>query len=271
MERSLLDPRIYIKQSAQGVAYTAAEALVRLSKRARAEGAPFRLALSGGSTPKLLYQLLTSETNIFRREIPWDIIEFFFGDERWVPHSSPESNYKLANDELFSKLGIREDHIFPVPTEGLEPDEAAEQYEQSLMSVFGQGEGDYPRFDLIYLGMGDDGHTASLFPHTQALHVEDSLVTANYVPKLSTNRITLTAPVLNTAANTIFMVAGASKAPALKEVLQGEYNPEEYPSQLLRNSLGNVVWLVDKEAAAQLEGDYRRYRGPCDRRGQRPP
>jgi 6-phosphogluconolactonase len=251
-----MDQRVYITQSPRAVANSASETLLRLSKQAAAEGRPFRVALSGGSTPKLLYRMLASDTAIFRRDIPWGKIDFFFGDERWVPHNDPESNYKLANDELFTPLGIAPDRVYPVPTEGLTPEEAASQYAATLRRVFGTKEGKIPVFDLVFLGMGDDGHTASLFPHTAALDESEKLVTANYVPKLSADRITLSAPVLNAAADTIFMVAGPGKASALKQVLEGEYDPEQYPSQLLRNSLGSVTWLVDEAAAADLDGSY---------------
>lgn len=240
-----------IEESPSALAADASEMFVRLAKEVTDAGKPFRVALSGGSTPKLLYGLLASDT--FRHEVPWGRIEFFFGDERWVPPTSKESNYKLANDNLFKPLHISPDSIFPMPTEGMEPQEAAAQYEATLRRVFGLKEGDIPVFDMIFLGMGDDGHTASLFPHTAALSEKTRLVVANYVDKLDAWRITLTAPVLNAATEVLLMVGGEGKAAALKEVLQGPYNPDEYPSQLLKDATAHVTWLVDQAAASQLD------------------
>jgi 6-phosphogluconolactonase len=247
------EPHVYIKQSPAGIAYTAAETFVRLARQAASDGRAFYVALSGGSTPKLLYDLLASET--FREEVPWTIVRFFFGDERWVPHTDPQSNYKLANDHLFKPLNISHSNVYPIPTSG-DPESAAARYEHSMRATFELAEGEAPQFDLVFLGMGDEGHTASLFPHTAVLHENERLVAATYVPKLDAQRITLTPVTLTAAAHTIFMVGGASKAQALKQVLEGEHNPDEYPAQLLRNSLGQVTWLVDKEAASLLEGKY---------------
>ena len=242
---------IQIDESPAAVAADTAEMFVELARQAHDARAPFRVALSGGSTPRLLYGLLASDT--FRNEVDWGHIQFFLGDERWVPHTSKDSNYKLADDELFSKVPVNRDNLFPAPTEGLSPEEAAEQYEQTLRTAFKVTGSELPSFDLIFLGMGDDGHTASLFPHTAALKEEHKLVAANYVEKLATHRITLTAPVLCAAKQVLFVVVGEDKAPALKEVLEGPYNPDEYPSQLLRNAQGQVTWLVDNAAASLLE------------------
>jgi 6-phosphogluconolactonase len=241
---------VYIEESLPAVAADAAETFVRLSQEVQAMGRPFRVALSGGSTPRLLYGLLASDT--FRSEVRWGGIQFFFGDERWVPHTHRDSNYKLAKDELFSKVDVYSENIFPMPTEGLSPDEAAAQYDATLRDVFSIGEGEVPRFDLIFLGIGPDGHTASLFPGTEVLREQEKLVAATYIEKLAAHRITLTSVVLNAASEVVFMVVGADKAPALSEVLKGDYNPDEYPSQLLRDAQGHVTWLVDAAAASQL-------------------
>ncbi len=244
--------KIAVLEDAQAVAHHAADVFVALVEEAAHEGRPFRVALSGGSTPKLLYQRLSSDE--YRDQVDWRVISFFFGDERWVPPTDPESNYGLARDELFSKVPVDEKKIFPMPTVGLSPDEAAAQYQDILRREFGTPQGQIPQFDLIFLGMGDDGHTASCFPGTEALGVRHMLVTANFVPKFNTYRITLTPPVLQAGKEVVFMVAGEGKAPALHEVLQGEYNPDMYPSQLLRDAQGEVIWLVDRAAASQLEG-----------------
>ena len=249
--------RVYIKQSAHGVAYAAAEVFLRLTKQAAAEGRRFSVALSGGSTPKMLYELLASETHIFRTDVPWDNVDFFFGDERWVPHDHPDSNYKLAADFLFRPLGISEVNVYPIRTEDVDPDESAREYETTLRVVLDvRHDGEVPQLDLVFLGMGEDGHTASLFPGTPVVHENERLVAPVYVPKLSAFRVTLTPVTLNAAVHVLFMVTGAAKAPALREVLEGPYDPDRYPAQVLRNSLGQVTWLVDKDAAAQLEGRY---------------
>jgi 6-phosphogluconolactonase len=244
-------PIIQIDESPAAVAADAAEEFVELARQAQGASTPFRVALSGGATPRLLYGLLASDT--FRNEVDWGRIQFFFGDERWVPHTSKDSNYKLANDELFTKVPVNRDNVFPIPTEGLSPDEAAEQYEQTLRVVFGVGEGEVPRFELIFLGIGDDGHTASLFPHTSVLKERHKLVAAPYVERLAAYRITLTPPVLWAAKEVLFMAVGEDKAPALKQVLEGPDNFEEYPSQLLKRAQGKVTWLVDSAAASTLE------------------
>jgi 6-phosphogluconolactonase len=245
---------VRIEESIPALAADSAELFVDLAQQAIDDHRQFKVALSGGSTPKLLYGLLTSDT--FRSEVQWDRILYFFGDERWVPHNNKESNYKLAKDELFSKIGISLDIVFPMPTEGLSPDEAAAQYAATVRKQFGTADGEVPVFDLIFLGMGDDGHTASLFPHTDAVHERTKLVAAPYVEKLASHRITLTPPVLQAARNVIFMVTGDTKAAALKQVLEGPRNIDEYPSQLLREAKGRVIWMVDRAAAAQLEEQY---------------
>ncbi len=239
-----------VLENQEEIASEASQRFCGLAQDAAESGDVFRVALSGGSTPKLLYRLLAS--NEYKDKVPWDSIQFFFGDERWVPLSHPDSNYKLANDELFTKVNVEPENIFPMPTEDLSPEQAAQLYEATLRRAFNE-EG-IPLFDLIFLGMGDDGHTASLFPHTDVLHERKRLVAAPYVEKLKSHRITLTPPMLLAADRVLFMVAGESKAPALREVLQGEYNFEQYPSQLLRNALGQVTWLVDKAAVSKLKG-----------------
>ena len=237
-----------VLDSPEEIASDAARRFSSLARTIAEAGDTFRVALSGGSTPKLLYRLLASDE--FRDTVPWNSIQFFFGDERWVPLTHPDSNYKLANDELFTKVAVQPENIFPMPTEDLSPEQAAQLYEATLRRAF-QEEG-LPLFDLIFLGMGDDGHTASLFPHTDVIYESKKLVASPFVEKLKSHRITLTPPMLLSADRVLFMVAGASKAPALREVLQGEYNFEQYPSQLLRNAMGQVTWLADKAATSDL-------------------
>lgn len=241
---------VQIEDDARGVATQAARLFAEQAEKASAARRPIRVALSGGSTPRLMYEILASDEY---RRLSWHWIEFFFGDERWVPRDHQDSNYKLAYDYLLRPLGDVIGPVFPVPTSIAEPEEAARQYEATIRRTFDTQEDKVPRFDLIFLGMGEDGHTASLFPHTAALQERSKLVTANHVDKLNTWRITLTAPVLNAAKQVLVMVAGEGKAPTLKQVLEGEYNPQEYPSQLLRQAEGKVMWLVDRAAAKLLE------------------
>jgi 6-phosphogluconolactonase len=244
------NPELRVLDSGEAVAHAAAHLFVRYAGAAQAARGAFRVALSGGSTPKLLYRLLASPE--FRGQVDWGNIDFAFGDERWVPHDHPDSNYKLAQDELFSKVPVDPERIFPMPTEDLAPEEAAVRYAETLSRIFDIQMGEIPSFDLLFLGMGDDGHTASCFPDTEAVREAERVVVANFVPKLGSYRLTITPPVMQSAEHVVVMVAGEGKAPALREVLEGDYNPDVYPSQLLRKCTGKVIWLVDKAAAAQL-------------------
>ena len=210
----------------------------------------FSVALSGGSTPKALHTLLTSDK--FKSEIDWQDIFFFFGDERNVLPTDAESNFRMAKETLFTPLNIREDKIFRWQTELMDAKAIVENYRLKLRNFFELTEENMPRFDLIFLGMGDDGHTASLFPGTEALRETEKIVTSNFVEKLSTIRLTLTYPVLNNARNIMFLVKGAEKAETLKQVLEGDLQPEKYPSQAVKPIDGELYWLVAEDAAANL-------------------
>jgi 6-phosphogluconolactonase len=227
----------------------AAEEFIRAANEAVAQRKRFAVALSGGSTPRNLYTLLAANA---ASSLPWDQMFFFFGDERHVPPDHPDSNYRMANESLFSKAPIPAANIFRVPTENPDASAAAGAYEETLCNFFALSPGEFPRFDLILLGMGPDGHTASLFPETAALEEKSRLVVANWVEKLKTNRITLTLPVLNAARCVAFLVSGTDKAPALHEVLEGTAPGEKYPSKLVHPSEGKVIWFVDRAAASQL-------------------
>ena len=209
------------------------------------------VALSGGSTPRGLYDLLATED--FRSAIAWDKIEWFFGDERSVGPDDPDSNYRLARETLFAKLGIAEQHVHRIQGESEKREAAANDYQRELAKVFGiEPDGPPPAFDLILLGMGSDGHTASLFPFTSALNVRKRWVAANDVPQLNTKRYTLTAVVINAASCVVFMVTGVGKAKVLREVLQGAGRPKRLPSQMIKPT-GELCWYVDRAAASQLE------------------
>lgn len=243
---------VQIVADSAAVARAAAEVWVGRAVKTVAAHGRFTVALSGGSTPKALYSILASDAAL-RDRMPWDKTFFFFGDERHVPPDNPDSNYKTANDGLFTKLGIDSSRVFRIKSEAPDADRVAREYEDDLRKFFTLNPGELPRLDLVFLGMGPDGHCASLFPGTKALHETSRLVTSNWVGKFFTHRITMTAPVLNNAACVLFMVAGADKAQPLKAVLEGPHEPEQLPSQLVQPVNGSLLWLVDQSAAAQLD------------------
>lgn len=242
--------RLIVLDDAQAVARHAAEMFVRESQAAQTSGR-FTVALSGGSTPRAFHTLLANDP--YREQVDWSHAQFYWGDERYVAPDDPESNFRMAEETLLEYVPVHEAQIHRVRTEIGDPQETANIYEQELRGDFELTGAQLPRFDLVFLGMGPDGHTASLFPHTEALNVRDKLVVANYVPKFSTYRITLTASVLNNAAVVAFLVAGADKAEALAAVLEGPRNPQEYPSQLITPTHGDVYYVVDHAAAANLK------------------
>ena len=233
----------------RGLSHAAAEEFVtQAAGTVRANGR-FTVALSGGSTPKSLFGLLATN---FRDQLPWDKMFFFWGDERHVPPDSPESNYRMANEALLSKVPVSTENVFRVRAENPDADRAAQEYEKTLQDFFQLSAGTFPRFDLILLGLGPDGHTASLFPKTIALREKSRLVVANWVDKFKTHRITFTLPVLNNAAVVNFLVGGADKAETVREVLEGSQPPEMFPAKLVRPTNGRLMWMVDQAAAAAL-------------------
>ena len=228
-----------------------AAAAVEFLQRARTAiqgSGRFTVALSGGATPKHLYSLLATQSGA-----PWDKMRFFFSDERHVPPDHPDSNFRMANESLFSQAPIPKENIFRVPAEIPDADTAAQSYEQTLRQFFALEDDGLPRFDLILLGMGPDGHTASLFPGTAALHEDERLVAANWVEKFKTWRLTFTYPVINNAAAVLFMTTGAEKQEALLQVLQGKPDPENYPAQGIQPTNGSLLWLVDQAAAGPMK------------------
>jgi 6-phosphogluconolactonase len=233
----------------QDLFQAAAEEVIRSATDAVAQRGRFTIALSGGSTPRNLYTLIAANAST---TLPWDQMFFFWGDERHVPPDSPDSNYRMAKEALLSKVPIPAANIFPIPAENPDASEAAETYEQTLQKFFAVAPGEFPRFDLILLGMGPDGHTASLFPETAALQEKSRLVVANWVEKLGSSRITFTPPLLNAARCVAFLVSGADKAAALHEVLEGNAPAEKYPSRLVQPRDGKLIWFVDRAAASGL-------------------
>lgn len=206
----------------------------------------FTFVLSGGSTPKQLYALLAESP--YKEAIDWQKVHFFWGDERAVPFEDSRNNAKMCYDELLNKVPVHADHIHIMRTD-IEPQEAALEYEKVLKQYFKDSE---TTFDFVLLGMGDDGHTLSLFPGTEVIHEEEAWVKAFYLPAQQMFRITLTAPIVNNAACVAFLAAGAGKAETLKHVLKGGANVDLYPSQIINPSKGQLHWFVDQAAAAML-------------------
>lgn len=230
-------------------AHVTAEAhrtIVGLAEKAIAEAGHFSIALSGGSTPKALYQSLAGDTSI-----DWSKWWLLWGDERTVPPDHAESNFRMVRESLLDRINTRAGLVLsPVAGEFalLPPEEQAQAYEAALRAEFGAEFGaELPRINLNLLGMGADGHTASLFPFTFALRERERLYVANDVAKLNTKRLTMTLPLIEASEQILFLVCGADKAPALREVLYGRYDPSHYPAQFLRE-LPNVTWLVDAAA-----------------------
>jgi 6-phosphogluconolactonase len=237
--------------SAEELAREAAAEFVRQATEAAQSKGRFTVALSGGSTPRSLYSLLATDAT-WRAQVPWDRVHLFWGDERHVPPEHADSNYRMTHEALLSKISIPPANVHRIKSEHPEASRAANEYEQTLREFFQLKGGEFPRFDLALLGLGPDGHTASLFPGTEALREQQRLVVANWVEKLNTYRITLTPPVLNRAASVIFLVSGEEKAETLRAVLEDEAQPERLPAQLIRPVNGRLLWIVDRAAARLL-------------------
>jgi 6-phosphogluconolactonase len=233
------------------LAWRAALHLVELAEEAVAARERVRIAVSGGSTPKATFALLADPACPFLQRMPWEQLELFFVDERTVPPDHPESNYRMTRETLLDHVGLRPEQIHRIHGE-LEPEVAAAEYEHDLRRTFRLEGAEIPRFDIVTLGMGDDGHTASLFPHTAAIHEMGRLVVANQVPQKDTWRVTLTWPVINHAREVFFLIAGEDKAKPLGEVFTGPKDVERLPSQLIWPASGILTLILDKAAAAQL-------------------
>jgi 6-phosphogluconolactonase len=248
---------VVVLPDASAITRRAAEEFLKAVNEAVAQKGSFSVALAGGSTPKSLYSMLADDP-AYRSKIPWPKLFFFFGDERHVPPESTQSNYRMANETLFSKGLIDPEHIFRIKGEYPDTEKAALEYQQVLRSYFNLKDGEYPRFDLMLLGMGEEGHCLSLFPGTKALHAPpDRIVVRNWVGKLYTERVTVTAPAANHSNRVIFLVTRSDKALALKAVLEGPYEPEQLPSQFIQPVSGNLLWLVDQDAASMLAPQIR--------------
>lgn len=216
----------------------------------------FNVVLPGGNTPKLFFDALIDITS-HTKKLAWDKIRFFFGDERYVPTTSTENNYHTAYEHLFSKVSVNPQNIHRMLTEFKNPHDAARDYEETLRTVFHSHPHELPKFDLVYLGLGEDGHTASLMPFSEVCNPEVQacyqLVDALWVSEQNMYRITLTPPIINHANSVVFMVTGANKAPAVYKTINGPYEPKRIPAQLIHCENSNNIWYLDKSAGSQLE------------------
>jgi 6-phosphogluconolactonase len=239
-----MQPEIKIVADANELSRRGAAEFEHVARNAVQVRGRFTVSLSGGSTPRGLYARLAQSSH----NLPWDKIFFFWGDERHVPPDDEDSNYRMVRETLLSQAPIPPDHVFRMYAEESDAAQVAEQYEQALTQFFGLKPGELPRFDLVLLGLGPDGHTASLFPGSAALGEGLRLVAANWVEKFGHYRLTFTAPVINNAAEVIFLVSGAEKAAALQAVLYGNASADEFPAKLIQPRNGRLIWLVDRAA-----------------------
>jgi 6-phosphogluconolactonase len=243
--------KYYVEPDAEALARRAAQYFVEMAGEAVAAKGRARIAISGGSTPKAAFALLADPNQPWRGRMQWENLELYWVDERAVPPDNADSNYRMTREALLDHVPLHPEQIHRMEGE-LEPELAAARYEAELRNSFHIEGAEIPRFDLIALGMGPDGHTASLFPRTEALHELSRLVVANHVPQKDTWRITLTWPVINQASSVFFLIAGADKAEILKEVLTGPRDLERLPSQLIWPASGILTLILDKAAAALL-------------------
>jgi 6-phosphogluconolactonase len=250
-------PEIRIFEDAEAVARAAAGEFRHRAAVAVAERGRFTVVLSGGSTPRLLFRELAGAA---AGDLPWEKVHLFWGDERTVPPDHSASNFRMVQEELLSRVAVPAANIHRIRGEDPDPAAAATDYEAELRGFFELQSGQFPRFDLVFLGMGADGHTASLFPGSEALAEAERLVTAPWVTQLKTRRLTLTARVFNHAAGVVFLVSGAEKAETLQRVLEGPRHPLELPCQLIEPDNGELVWLLDSAAAQLLSPRFLRHR-----------
>ena len=246
-----LQIKYYVEPDPAALARRAAHYFVEMAGEAAEASGRVRIAISGGSTPKAAFQLLGDRDQPWRSRMPWDKLDLYWVDERTVGPDDSESNYRMTREALLDHVPLKAEQIHRIEGE-LEPEAAAARYESELRYSFRPAGAEIPRFDLVELGMGDDGHTASLFPNTQGLHETSRLVIANHVPQKDAWRVTLTWPVINRARSVFFLIAGADKANVLSEVLTGPQDPERLPSQLIWPVSGILTLILDRAAAALL-------------------
>ena len=241
-------PQIIVLDNSEALFVRAAEEIVHISGESICTHAQFSLCLTGGNTPADVYTLIATR---FHLSVDWNAVQLFWGDERCVPPDDPASNYAMAHRTMLSKLTLDPSQIHRMRGED-KPEQGAREYEAELKGFFSLGEGEFPRFDLILLGLGDNVHIASLFPGHPAIHENQRLAVAVEVDAPQRHRITLTPPVLNRAARVMFIVSGQNKAQAVKTALEGPHKPDQYPAQIIDPAHGEVMWLLDRPAASLL-------------------
>ncbi len=248
--------RVYA--DAAELALKSAQMFARLADQYVLGSGRFSVVLSGGSTPRAMLQVLAQEPYV--STVPWASIFFFWGDERCVPSNHADSNFYMAEEALLNHVKLPRENIFRIPAEQPDPHKAAQEYSETLRQFFVTGGTipqsaplkSFPRFDLVWLGVGTDGHTASLFPDTPALKAAKEIAVENYVEKLNAHRVTLTSAAFNNARHIAFLVAGAEKAPTLKQIIEDAPQPQRFPCQLIKPANGTLLWMVDEAAASQL-------------------
>jgi len=230
-------------QSKEEFSFECASRIMQCAQRCVREKGRFTFALSGGKTPESVYEMLAGK---FQDDFPWNQTFFFFGDERMVPADHPDSNYKMVSDHLFSRIKIHPANIYRFQTESNDPKRAAIDYENKIKIFFGLKTGQFPSFDLILLGVGPDGHTASLFPNSAALSEHKHLVVSNYVNQLKSSRLTMTVPVFNHAKNLYFLVSSKNKKEVIEKVIRTARADSQLPATLIRLTSGQVTWFVNE-------------------------
>jgi len=253
-----------VVEDAAALAACAAEHLTQEIEKAVAARGRARVAISGGSTPKATFGLLADPGQPWRKRLPWDKLELFWVDERCVPPENADSNFRMTREAMLDRVPLKPEQVHRMEGE-LDPVAGAARYESLLRNAFRLEGAESPRFDLVQLGMGPDGHTASLFPHTAALTEMSHLVTANHVVNKDAWRITLTWPVINNGSSVFFLIGGTDKAKPLHEVFMGPHDPERLPSQLIWPSSGILTLILDKAAAALLPATDGEGRGVLSR------
>jgi len=251
--RSISHPyaQVLVYPDAQTFQRAATDEFLRSAREAILERGSFKVALAGGSTPRATYASLAESEQKGTAQVAWDKVEVFFGDERTVPPEHTDSNFRMAQEVLLSKVPFKPERIHRLQGE-MEPNQAAKEYEAEIRKAFQIPAGTIPKFDLILLGMGGDGHTASLFPGSAALEETTQLVCSNWVEKFGTHRLTFTFPVLNAAGADLFMVMGADKARMVGNILRPPSTDPVYPAQRVRPAHGRLLWMLDEAAAGEL-------------------
>ncbi len=242
------EPNLVIVDDAQALYVHAAEEIVHFAGESICTHGEFTLCLSGGSTPAAVYELMAER---FRLSVDWKEVQFFWGDERCVPPDDPASNFAMAKRTMLSRLELRPDQIHRMRGED-PPEQGARAYEEELRTVFGLAGGEFPRFSLTLLGLGENVHIASLFPGSAAIHERERLAIPVEVDAPQRHRVTLTPPVINNSARVMFLVSGADKAQAVHAALKGPRDPDRFPAQLVAPDSGEVIWVLDRPAASLL-------------------